>query len=334
LSDVRLAALGVHRIAVPVPFAAAGGPANVYAFEEPGGGVALFDAGIKSPEGEQALRAGLAAWGKSFRDVSRILVSHGHIDHFGLARLIQSESGCPVYVHPLDQAKVRDATRRFRSAPHYAEYLGRLGLSGEQIELIREGGDHTQAFADGLDEVRDLAGGERLQFAKCAVEVLHLPGHTPGLVCLWDEAHRVLYADDHLLQKVSPNPLLELGPHGESDKFRALVTYLESARRAQRLPAELICPGHGEPFAGHGPLIDDLLAFYARRQERLVALLQSGERSALELVALIFGRVRRSQLYLQLSEVVGNLEVLEEQGRVQRRFEGGVYRYSARAPGA
>jgi glyoxylase-like metal-dependent hydrolase (beta-lactamase superfamily II) len=329
VSDERLRALGVHRIAVPVPFPAAGGPVNVYAFEDQGGGLALFDAGIKSPEGEQALRAGLSAIGASFVDVRRIFVSHGHIDHFGLARQIQLESGCPVYAHPLDQPKLRDETRRFRSEGAYAQYLARLGLSAEQIADVQTGGDFTQTFAEGLLEVRDLAEGDRFEFAKCSVEVLHLPGHTPGLVCLWDAEHRTLFADDHLLQKVSPNPLLELGPKGEEDKFRSLVTYLESARRAQRLPAELICPGHGETFEHHEALIENLLAFYGKRQEKLLEQLRLGEKSALELVALIFGRVRRSELYLQLSEVVGNLEVLEEQGRVRRRFDGTVYRYGA-----
>ena len=329
MSDERLSALGVYRIAVPVPFAAAGGPANVYAFLQADHRLTLFDAGIKSADGEKALRDGLAAHGFAFRDVARIVISHGHIDHFGGARLIQRESGCTVEVHPLDREKVLEASRHYRGDIHYAQYLGRLGLTTEQISTIQVGGDFTQTFADGLEDVGELKDGERLAFARCEVELLHLPGHTPGLVCLWDEAHRVLYADDHLLQKVSPNPLLELGPHGEDDKFRSLVTYLQSVRRAQRLPAELICPGHGEPFAGHGALIDGLLHFYDVRQERLVELLTAGEKSVIELVQLIFGRVRRSQLYLQLSEVVGNLEVLEEQGRVRRHFDGQVYRYSA-----
>lgn len=65
------------------------------------------------------------------------------------------------------------------------------------------------------------------------------------------------------------------------------------------------------------------------RQERILASLQAAERSVVELVEIVFGRLRISQLYLQLSEVVGNLEVLEDQGKVRRRFDGQVYRYSA-----
>src|SRR5205807_2541884 len=102
--------------------------------------------------------------------------------------------------------------------------------------------------------------------------------------------------------------------------------YIASARRAQKLPAELICPGHGAPFAGHAELIDGLLGFYEKRQQKLLEALAPGPRTALELVQSVFGRVKRSEIYLQLSEVVGNLEVLEDQGRVARSFDGTVYR--------
>jgi len=328
MSEELLQDLGCFRIAVPVPFPAAGGPVNVYAFRDVDGGLALFDAGIKSDEGEKALRAGLAAHGFSTRDVKRIIVSHGHIDHFGFASTIQRESNCHISVHKLDAAKVLEATRFIRDAEPYARYLTKLGLDEKQIRAVKKGSDYTQTYADGLHDIRELQGGETLKFEKCRVEVMHLPGHTPGLICLWDAEHQVLFADDHLLEHISPNPLIELGPNGEDDKFRSLVTYLESARRAQRLPAKLVCPGHGEPFAGHAQLVDKLLGFYEKRQAKLLAALGAKPLTALELVGALFGRVYPNELYLQLSEVVGNLEVLEAQRRIARSFDGTVYRYA------
>lgn len=327
MSEELLEELGAFRVALPVPFPAAGGPVNVYAFEDEGGGLALFDAGIKSAEGERALREGLAARGRSFAEVRRIFISHGHIDHFGLAPRIRAESGCAIHVHPLDAPKVLEASRHLREGDAYAAYLARLGLDAAQVSEVRAGASYAQRFADGLDEVQPLHGGEKLRFARCELEVLHLPGHTPGLVCLWEPARRVLFADDHLLEKVSPNPLLELGPEGEAGKFRALSTYLESARRAQRLPAQLVCPGHGAPFSGHAQLIDRLLGFYEKRQAKILDALAQ-PRTALELVAVVFGQVRPGELFLQLSEVVGNLEVLEDAGRLRRDFDGRVYRYT------
>ncbi|MBS2029390.1 MAG: MBL fold metallo-hydrolase [Deltaproteobacteria bacterium] len=328
MSEALLDELGCFRIAVPVPFPAAGGPVNVYAFRDEGGGLALFDAGIKSEDGEKAVRDGLAAHGFSTRDVKRIFVSHGHIDHFGFASTIQRESNCHIFVHKLDAAKVLEATRHMRDSEPYARYLAKLGLDEKQIHSVKKGSDYAQGFADGLHDIRELQGGETLQFEKCRLEVMHLPGHTPGLICLWDAEHQVLFADDHLLQRISPNPLIELGPNGEDDKFRALVTYLESARRAQRLPAKLVCPGHGEPFVGHDQLVEKLLGFYEKRQAKLLGALGEKPHTALELVGALFGRIYPNELFLQLSEVVGNLEVLEEQKRIARSFDGTVYRYA------
>src|SRR5437870_3423315 len=64
--------------------------------------------------------------------------------------------------------------------------------------------------------VKDVSAGERLQLKLCDAKVLHLPGRTPGLVCLHVEARRMLFADDHVLAKVSPNALLDLSL-GETD---------------------------------------------------------------------------------------------------------------------
>src|SRR6202165_101278 len=152
-----------------------------------------------------------------------------------------------------------------------------------------------------LEQVEPLPAGSVLRFKRFSAEVLHLPGHTPGLVCLWAAQARVLFSDDHLLERVSPNPLLDLEDHPEPT-HKALLAYVESARRARALPAELIAPGHAEPFSGHVAIIDRLLAFYEKRQQRIVDLLAPGARTAAELAPLVFPHAREHQLYLTLSE--------------------------------
>src|SRR5436305_10306802 len=105
-SSSALAALGVARLPIPIPFPEAGGPANVYVIEEEGGGFALFDAGIGTKEGRDALLGGFARLGISLGDVRRIFISHGHIDHYGYARAAQEASGAPVYAHARDHDKL------------------------------------------------------------------------------------------------------------------------------------------------------------------------------------------------------------------------------------
>src|SRR5206468_8238772 len=94
-ASASLRSLGVHRIAVPVPFADAGGPVNVYAIENAAaeGGYTLFDSGVLTGEGEAALREGLRAAAIPISSIKRIVVSHGHVDHFGQAQKLSEESG-------------------------------------------------------------------------------------------------------------------------------------------------------------------------------------------------------------------------------------------------
>jgi glyoxylase-like metal-dependent hydrolase (beta-lactamase superfamily II) len=321
-----LTRLGVHRIPVPVPFPEAGGPANVYAIEEEGGGIALFDAGIGTKEGKAALLDGFARLGLSLGDVRRIFVSHGHIDHYGYARAAQEASGAPVYAHVRDHDKLLGRDRTARRLELYAGYVTRLGAPAHLLDHVRIHWQDALRMARPLEQVEPLPDGSVLRFKHFSAEVLHLPGHTPGLVCLWAREPRVLFSDDHLLERVSPNPLLDLEGQPEPT-HKALVAYLKSAQRARALPAELIAPGHSEPFSGHVEVIDRLLAFYEKRQQRILELLREKSSTPAELAPRVFPRAREHQLYLTLSEVMGNLEVLEEQGHVVRKETAGTIRF-------
>jgi glyoxylase-like metal-dependent hydrolase (beta-lactamase superfamily II) len=324
-SDVALAPLGVVRLAVPVPFVDAGGPVNVYAIED-GDGWALFDCGIGTAEGETALRAGAAERGVDLSRCTRLLVSHGHSDHYGLAQTLSEGSGAPVFIHPADAPKAVGPDGWPAREPLYRAFLVRQGIPAEQVERLATMGRFSGKYSRRIDpeRARLLAGGERLRFRRFEAEVLHLPGHTPGLVCLWDGEHRVLFADDHVLARTSPNPFLELVGDGPVRTSRSLISYLASVRKVMALGADWVLPGHGEPFQGLVPLLERLFGFYARRQDRLLAALETGANTPYAMTQVLFGPHEGPRLYLTLSEVVGNLEVMEEDGRVRRTEAGGV----------
>jgi glyoxylase-like metal-dependent hydrolase (beta-lactamase superfamily II) len=324
-----LGELGIQRIPIPVPFPEAGGPANVYVIEESDGGVALFDSGLGTPIGERALRDGLKALRLDFGDVRRIYLSHGHIDHYGLARTVSEASGAPVYIHEADRLKVeRPAAEAALRREASRAYLLRLGVTPDDADLQGRIHDQHLSMARPVEQTRPVHEGEVLRFRHFEATVQHSPGHTPGLTCLWVPSHRLLFSDDHLLEKVSPNPLLEIGPEGPARKFRSLSTYLATLRRTRALEIDLVLPGHDTPFHEPRRVIDSLLAFYEKRQAKLLAKLEEGTQTAVELVSHLFPRATAAHLYLTLSEVVGNLEVLEEQGRVALDESGPVTRWT------
>ena len=106
LNDSTLGSLGIHRLEIPVPFVEAGGPANAYVIEDADGRYSLFDTGIGTPEGITALRSQASERNLDLKKLSRIVVSHGHLDHFGNAQLLSEESGARVFIHEADVEKV------------------------------------------------------------------------------------------------------------------------------------------------------------------------------------------------------------------------------------
>ncbi|MGZ6076479.1 MAG: MBL fold metallo-hydrolase [Myxococcaceae bacterium] len=326
--DRVLRTLAIHRLSMPVPFVDAGGPVNAYAIEDGHLGLAFFDTGIGTAEGVEALHAGAEAAGLDLRCCTEIFVSHGHVDHYGNAQLLSERSGAPVRVHPGDMEKVVGESVWETRAPLYAAFLRRQGVPEEQLPVLAEMGRHTGKFSRRVDasRARPLIEGERFRVGKLRLEVLHLPGHTPGLVCLWNPEHRLLFADDHLLARISPNPFLELVD--ERTTRRALVQYMHSIQRVRSLDVDWVLPGHGAPFQGHRAAIDSLIRFIGRRQDKVLASLDAGPRTPVELSEAIFGPQKGPRLYLTLSEVVGNLEVLEDAGRVRRLDDGPVDRWT------
>jgi glyoxylase-like metal-dependent hydrolase (beta-lactamase superfamily II) len=335
LREAELAGLGLHRIPVPIPFVAAGGPVNVYVLEAKEG-LILFDAGLGSDEAQAALLAGLERLGHRTDQISRIVVSHGHVDHFGAARFLQEQAGrdFPVLAHPADIPKIAEAGLRFRDQqPHYAVHLRRLGVPDEVLVATARAGETSFRLSRRVPVVGALAEGDVVAGRQLRFEVLHMPGHTSGLVCLWEPRLRLLLAADHLLEKVSPNPVMELDGEG-GQVFWPLRTYLDSIARTRALDVALVLPGHGPPFAGHRAVIDGLLDYLERRQVRLLEHLTDGPQTGWELCQALFPRAGAGEAFLTMSETVAHLEVLEARGAVERTEVDGVWRFSTRSPRA
>ncbi|WP_050725812.1 MBL fold metallo-hydrolase [Vulgatibacter incomptus] len=334
--DAAIARLGVHRIPIPLPFPQAGGPVNVIAVEEEGGGIALFDTGIGGVDAEAVLRSGLAAIGSDLGEVRRIFVTHGHVDHYGQASRVREVSGAPVYVHARDRRKLLSPVHWIADRELYEEFLRRCGVPAASVREILEVAAYQEHLGGRLEEpLGELAEGQQLSFARCDATLLEMPGHTPGLVCALLSTRggaggplAVLLANDHILEHVSPNPLLEILRDGS--RFRALPTYLESAARARALELDWVVPGHGACFVDHRRVIDGLEGFYARRQEKILSLIPAGGATPVELVLSLFPRATGLDTYLVIGEILGNLDLLEADSRVGAIERHGELRYFRR----
>jgi glyoxylase-like metal-dependent hydrolase (beta-lactamase superfamily II) len=329
MQEHELDDLGIFRIPVPIPFRQAGGPANVYIVEEEYGFL-LFDTGLGTNESRAALSEGLARTGHRFEDVNRIILSHGHFDHFGAAAWIQAQIGrsVPISIHTADAGKVLESGADWPALlMRNGRYFSTLGVPMPMLEETAAIIGRDAEMGRRLADVTPLLPGERFRCKHVTLEVLHMPGHTPGLCCLYDRDHRLLFSADHLLEHVSPNPLIELSPRGEAPSSKPLITYFESIDRVRALSIDLVLPGHATPFSAHRKVIDSLSDFYARRQAKLVDVLKRRPLTVYEAMKELFTSDIGFELILMISETLGNLEVLEARGKITREIDGELIRF-------
>lgn len=305
--------LRFERIVVPTPFAV--GPANVYLI--PASPVTLVDCGPNTPATERALFAGLRAAGVQPGRVERVVISHGHPDHFGLASRLQGLSGARVLVGERDLPKLA-SDRSMLTA------TGRLLLrAGMPMEALVEMGERERGLGDlrpRVERPEPLAGGEVLRFSwpdggGFELEVLHLPGHTAGHVCLYDRGSGVLFAGDTLLPDVSPNPLIEPDPMDPDERRQSLVEYLRSLDVLAGLPLATVFPGHGEPIEDPHGLIERMRAHHRRRVEDLASRLGDRPKTGWDLALELFRDLQGFDNFLAVSEVVAHMDLLVRDGR-------------------
>jgi glyoxylase-like metal-dependent hydrolase (beta-lactamase superfamily II) len=171
-----------------------------------------------------------------------------------------------------------------------------------------------------------------LEFAGRRLQALHRPGHSPSDTVFWDEAHGLAIGGDHLLPRISSNPLIARPLGGRSgdpggERPRALAMYMASLRETRAMPIGTVLPGHGEPFEDHVQLIDDRFAMHERRADKIAGLLAERPRSAHEIAHALWGNVAVTQAYLTLCEVLGHVDLLVERGRVRETEVGSVIHF-------
>jgi glyoxylase-like metal-dependent hydrolase (beta-lactamase superfamily II) len=314
------AAAGIHRIAVPTPFAV--GRVNVYLIEDDP--LTLVDAGPNSGSSLDVLERELGALGHRIEDLERIVVTHQHIDHIGLVQILANRSNAEVValdrLVPFLEGYREEAAAEddFATAT-----MLRHGMSEEVARALASVSLAFRAWGAGATVTRSLLDGETLVFAGRSFEVLFRPGHSATDTVFHDPERRLLIGGDHLLGAISSNPLISRPVAGDGTRRRrALMEYIESLRQTREMDVALVLPGHGDPIEDHRTLIGRRFDLHARRADKIHALIADRPRSAHSIAQALWGDIAVTQAFLTLSEVLGHTDILLAQGRVVEDEDG------------
>jgi glyoxylase-like metal-dependent hydrolase (beta-lactamase superfamily II) len=350
----RAAERGVHCLAIPTPFAV--GRVNCYLVEDDP--LTLLDAGPNSATSLTALEAALDDLGHRVEQLERIVVTHQHIDHIGLVDILAKRSGAEVCALDRLAPWLSDYKREMEENDSFsAAIMLRNGIPQDVVYALRAVSASFRGWGAAAHVTRPLADGELLPFASRSWRVLHRPGHSPSDTVFWDESSGELFGGDHLIKRISSNPLLsrplgaqpsarsiQSGEEGEeptpsgdasnqaddpAQRPRALMSYLESLRLTREMELSVVFSGHGEPVEEHRDLIAERFRMHERRADKLCALITERPRNAYELAQEMWGNVAVTQAFLTLSEVLGHVDLLIEEGRVVERETEGIVRFEA-----
>jgi glyoxylase-like metal-dependent hydrolase (beta-lactamase superfamily II) len=320
----KAADAGIHRLRIPTPFAV--GRVNCYLIEdEP---LTLFDTGPNSGKALDELQNQLAQHGRSIDDLELVVLTHQHIDHLGLVEIVVEHSGAEVAALDLAVRRLANFAEDAELDDQFsADLMLRNGIPENVVVALQGVSRSFRAWGSRAHVTKPLADGDTLELANRTFEVMHRPGHSPSDTVFWDAERQILIAADHLLPTISSNPLITRPLDGSDRPTQALVSYIESLRKTRELPAEIVLPGHGDPITDHVALIDDRLAMTERRKEKIFGLLRERPKTGHEIAQELWGNVAVTQAFLTLSEVIGHLDLLVNEGRVLATEDGDVVRY-------
>ncbi len=320
----KAAAWDVHLIAVPTPFAV--GRVNCYLLE--GDPLTLIDAGPKSEKSLERLKSGIEATGHKLEDIELVVATHQHIDHIGLIGTVAERSGAEVAA--IDISVDRLASFTFssdRDDDLAVDLMVRNGVPREIASGLREVTAGFRDWGSPATVTQPVTAGGTIRMGSRDYEVFLRPGHSPSDTLFWDGERRLMFGGDHLLSHISSNPLISKPLVGEGERTHALLDYRESLALTRADPVKLMLSGHGLPITEHADLIDKRIESQDRRTEKIFGLVGKGHSKAHEISEAIWSNIALTQAYLTLSEVIGHLDILVDEGRVTVSNDGEFDRF-------
>ncbi|ELP63487.1 MBL fold metallo-hydrolase [Streptomyces turgidiscabies] len=323
---------GVHRIPLPLPDDGLRA-VNVYALEGLTEGLVLIDGGWSIPESRKALEDALTSLGHDLGEISHILVTHIHRDHYTQAVELRRLLGSRVYLGAGERRGL-ELLGELRSDQPYGSLrtLRRAGAHelAERIEAMDHGGFDPSVWEAPDRWLRE----EELTFGDAALTVIPTPGHTRGHVVYLDRARGLLFSGDHVLPHITPSIGFELG-----DSDLPLGDYLDSLRRMTTLTDARLMPAHGPVGAGVHARTEELLAHHDDRLTETLTVLGDRTRNAFEVAGelgwtrrrLPFADLNAFNQMLAVNETAAHLDVLVARGQAGCTRTDDVDRYTATA---
>jgi glyoxylase-like metal-dependent hydrolase (beta-lactamase superfamily II) len=325
---VTCVAEGIYQVRLPLPFAL--NIVNCYLLRD-GDGWTVVDTGLNTPPARDAWKAAFDYLHLHPSDIRRIILTHVHPDHYGMAgwlgSLVEDAPPPPVYTsaREAELAGILWNPQRLREDTVFEQFLVSSGMSPEMAGTVAHGVQSTGALTlPHPATIHTLAAGDTLMIGERCFSLLPAPGHSDGQLMFYDAADKLMLSGDHILMKITPN--IGLWPDTEPDP---LGRFLRSLRDLADYDVRLALPGHKALVTDWRGRIEELLAHH---EQRLIHTLEAttGGATVYETSLRVFesGHFSPHEWRFAIVETLAHLDYLRREGKVTQD-EGAALRFRA-----
>lgn len=325
---IKTVAEGVHWVRMPLPFALKW--INLWLLDD-GDGYAIVDTGVALEETREHWRT-IFTGPMANKPVTRVICTHMHPDHIGLAGWITRKFDCPLWISRLEYVTCRMLVADTgREAPDDGvKFFRAAGWDEDSLDSYRvRFGGFGKAVSRMPDSYRRLSDGDAVEIGGRTWQIVTGNGHSPEHVCLYQPDLNVLISGDQVLPRISSNVSV-FPTEPEADP---LADWLHScAKLKAALPADcLVLPSHNEPFLGLHARLDHLIESHEKGLARLMKRLTDGDKRVIDLFGAMFARqIGPDLLGMATGETIAHLNCLIARGQAERVLgDDGVARYRA-----
>lgn len=297
-------------------------------------GYLLVDTGWNATEAFDALVIQLKEIGVDFTDIIRIIITHLHPDHYGLAGRLKELSGATITLHQREKDLIDSRYIHMDSLLNeIAEWLKLHGVPKEELPRLQKASLAASKSVLPAQPDHALHGGEKIDLGSFCFEVLWTPGHSPGHLCLYEQNKKILISGDHILPATFTNVSL----HPQSGE-NPLHDYFESLKCIDQLEVDITLPAHEHVFTDLKQRLGELFHHHEDRREAILKILRERTSNAYEISSgipwivngstLSFDKLIPLDKRLAVMSALAHLKLLHKEKRIESTSMNGCMAFN------
>jgi len=268
---------GIYQLELPLPVKALK-YVNIYLIQGDSECI-LVDTGLDTEEAFDSLKKQLAEIGVGFKDITQIVATHVHGDHYGMAAKLREVCQAKISLHRLEKVLLEtrhpDRDKWFQMIDRWFRLNGAPPFQPAEFQAVPQ--TRARSTPPPLPDIT-LQDGEPISISPFDLQVLWTPGHSPGHISLFERTHKLLFSGDFILPTITPN--VSLRPQ---DKSNPLADFINSLNRVRQLDVRLVLPAHGKPFVNLEQRVEELLQHHQQRNLEILDALDTKAKTAYQI---------------------------------------------------